>query len=119
MATFPLHYRHTREAATSRRLKKRIHKDIPEYVGPTYRDLSLALERDRTVYRLIARDGDRCYLCQRTFPPATYEIEHIIPCSKGGTDDLYNLGIACRMCNRWKHTRYVSITVAQRMPCFW
>ncbi|WP_260441293.1 HNH endonuclease [Microcystis sp. M31BS1] len=30
------------------------------------------------------------------------EIEHIIPKAKGGSDDEYNLWLACRLCNGYK-----------------
>ena len=34
-----------------------------------------------------------------------FEIDHIIPIAKGGTDDLDNLCLACPECNRYKRNR--------------
>ena len=54
-----------------------------------------------TVYRpkLIERDGDQCIYC---LDLASLEIDHIYPIFQGGTDDLDNLGLACRVCNKSK-----------------
>jgi hypothetical protein len=29
----------------------------------------------------------------------TFEVEHVVPTSRGGADDVSNLGLACRACN--------------------
>jgi hypothetical protein len=53
-------------------------------------------------YRLVAeRAGHRCEYCRApeaifNFP---FEVEHIIPVSKGGSDNTDNLALACRACN--------------------
>jgi hypothetical protein len=51
---------------------------------------------------LLERDGHQCNAC-----PATDDltIDHIIPITKGGTDDLDNLRILCRRCNSSKKDR--------------
>ena len=67
----------------------------------------------------MSRDGDRCYLCQRTLPAIQYEIEHIIPQCRGGTHDHNNLALACPPCNNTKSDRYISLTVANHTPCYW
>jgi hypothetical protein len=36
---------------------------------------------------------------------ARLELEHIIPKSKGGTDDEFNLWLSCPLCNRYKADR--------------
>jgi 5-methylcytosine-specific restriction endonuclease McrA len=61
------------------------------------------------------RDGDRCF-CRRKmrFDVSTgvngeddrgATIDHIIPRSKGGSDDLSNLRLACWECNRRRGNR--------------
>jgi HNH endonuclease len=47
---------------------------------------------------------NRCGYClsSQKFVMARLEIEHIIPVSKGGTDDEMNLWLACPYCNRHK-----------------
>lgn len=56
------------------------------------------------VYEALAdRDGDLCQWCGKT--PATLDakhamtIDHVIPASAGGTDDLRNLQLLCGFCN--------------------
>lgn len=45
-----------------------------------------------------------CYICGSDCE-GKWEVDHVIPISKGGTHDIFNLAIACRMCNRRKHTK--------------
>ena len=53
-------------------------------------------------YPIVARRaGHRCEYCRApeaafNFP---FEVEHIVPIGRGGTDDLSNLALACRACN--------------------
>ena len=42
--------------------------------------------------------GKKCYICNEA-PGDT--IDHVIPLSKGGTNDIENLRLACYNCN-WK-----------------
>lgn len=37
--------------------------------------------------------------------PMPLEIEHILPQAAGGTADEYNLWLACRACNSYKHAK--------------
>jgi len=44
-----------------------------------------------------------CHWCgRRAGPSVKLEVDHIVPVSKGGTDDRWNLVPACRECNRSK-----------------
>lgn len=43
--------------------------------------------------------GHRCVYCGATSQEAKLEVDHVIPVSKGGTNDIGNLVIACRECN--------------------
>ena len=59
------------------------------------------------VRKLLKRDGDRCRWCGIRLvadaPEAAWDrltVDHIIPCSEGGTDALSNLVLACGRCNR-------------------
>jgi hypothetical protein len=57
------------------------------------------------LYKPVAeRCGHRCEYCLASqdlfnFP---FEVEHIVPRSDGGSDDLSNLALACHSCNRIK-----------------
>ena len=48
--------------------------------------------------------GNRCGYClaRQEYVPWVLEIEHIVPKSKGGTDDEENLWLACHSCNLFK-----------------
>lgn len=50
---------------------------------------------------------DRCGYClsPQWLVMARLEIEHIIPMSKGGSDDETNLWLSCPLCNRFKSDR--------------
>jgi len=58
-------------------------------------------------YDVLRRDGFACQYCGRTGEDAVLEIDHIIPVSKGGTNDIGNLQTACRDCNRGKLTNEI------------
>lgn len=59
-------------------------------------------QRDRLALALIERDGYTCAECG-AFENLT--IDHIMPISKGGSDDLDNLRFLCRGCNSKKGDR--------------
>ncbi len=52
------------------------------------------------------RAGGCCEYCgsQARFSPDPFSIEHIMPRSKGGTDEDENLALACQGCNNRKYT---------------
>ncbi len=66
------------------------------------RRLEFAKKRDRLMLALIDRDGAECKKCNRT---NDLGIDHIIPLSKGGGDELNNLQLLCRWCNSRKGDR--------------
>lgn len=43
--------------------------------------------------------------CIQDFSPQPFVLEHIIPKSKNGTDDLENLAFACSACNNSKYDK--------------
>jgi HNH endonuclease len=60
----------------------------------------------------IRQRADGCCeycLSQVAFCPDPFSIEHIIPRSKGGRNDLDNLAIACQGCNNFKYSYIDSI----------
>ena len=56
-------------------------------------------------YDALRRDRFQCFLCGASGGEAKLEVDHIIPISKGGTDDLSNLRCLCFKCNRGKHAK--------------
>lgn len=64
--------------------------------------------RDR-LRRQVSRGHPPCHLCHepidytlRSPDPYSFEIDHVIPRDKGGTDTLDNVAPAHRRCNRTK-----------------
>lgn len=51
----------------------------------------------------LKRDGERCHYCAQQAGP--FVVDHVIPVSKGGTEDPSNLVVACRPCNASKRDR--------------
>lgn len=60
----------------------------------------MARKKDR--FEVFKRDGFTCQYCGRTPPEVILELDHIIPKSKGGTDNIDNYITACFDCNRGK-----------------
>jgi hypothetical protein len=63
---------------------------------------------------LSEQANGRCEYCQcpEAFSPQTFSVEHIVPKSKGGTDDMENLGFSCQGCNGFKSAKVDSIDPA-------
>lgn len=58
-------------------------------------------------FQILKRDNYRCQMCGVTAKDgATLEIDHIIPVSKGGTNDADNLQVLCRDCNAGKSDQW-------------
>lgn len=56
----------------------------------------------RLRFQILRRDGYTCQYCGKTGKDSELEIDHVIPVSRGGTNDEGNLQVACRDCNRGK-----------------
>lgn len=54
----------------------------------------------RKVNLLASRDGGmRCVYCGKTLTHGTATLEHVVPKSKNGPDNIHNLVLACSSCN--------------------
>lgn len=69
----------------------------------------------RERHAIYARDLWTCWLCSERLDPAgdpngpkSLTLDHVIPRSKGGTDEPSNLKTACRMCNSLKGVSVVT-----------
>lgn len=65
-----------------------------------------ARKTGKTVATLRTRDGDCCWICHRGLDftrrvphPYAPTLDHVIERSKGGSNALTNLRLACRVCN--------------------
>lgn len=47
-------------------------------------------------------DIDMCPYCNKKLKPKDLSVDHIIPKSRGGSDDIRNLRLVCKKCNLLK-----------------
>ena len=57
--------------------------------------------------QVASRAMSRCEYClmHQSLQGATFHVEHVVPISKGGSDELPNLSLACPSCNLHKSDR--------------
>lgn len=82
--------------------RKKVEKKAKRHYSQKRRN-QFAGERADLMLALIERDGYQCKSCDNQDDLA---IDHIIPLSKGGSDDLSNLQILCKSCNSSKGDRH-------------
>lgn len=62
---------------------------------------SHTLEDIHAQYR---RQKGKCYYCHKSVG-TDYHVDHVVPLSRGGSDDISNIVIACSHCNCSKHNK--------------
>ncbi len=79
-----------------------------------------ALESRQLKLRLLRRDGAWCCFCKRALPLGEATLEHVIPFSRGGSDDAENLRLSCLACNHDRGVRpfweYSAFAAGRRPP---
>lgn len=79
---------------------------IDEWADPKPSRSTKSTMRPATRAAVWAKTDGRCVYCGiQTNPFSTFSIDHVVPVSKGGTDDLANLVPCCRSCNSRKGAR--------------
>jgi HNH endonuclease len=74
-------------------------------------------------YSIVAARANRvCEYCDapEIISNVAFEVDHTTPLSKGGTDDLENLALCCRICNLRKsdHTTAIDPLTQSTVPLF-
>lgn len=72
----------------------------------------------RLRFEVFTRDKFSCRYCGKSSPTVILEIDHVVPVSEGGTNDLHNLATSCFDCNRGKANIIIDSTNVETMPSF-
>ena len=56
-------------------------------------------------YELLKEANGKCLLCGISAKERPLDVDHIVPRSKGGSDDKSNLQVLCSKCNRGKSNK--------------
>lgn len=64
---------------------------------------------------VFKRDKGMCRYCGASLD-SNYTVDHIVPKSKNGTDDLENLVLSCRSCNSRKSTKTIEEAGMKLLP---
>lgn len=57
------------------------------------------------ILSLFVNQGGRCLVCKSDFADTGYDIDHVIPISKGGEHSPENVQLLCPTCNKRKSAR--------------
>ena len=87
--------------------------DKPENTPFEHRSKASGFISGSVRYKVLARAKGRCEACGISNDERAFDVDHIIPRSKGGTDEPSNLQALCFQCNREKRdtddTDYIAV----------
>ena len=72
---------------------------------PRRTDIDAPIPYRQNRHVLFGEQEGRCNGCRTEFPFRMFEVDHVIPRSRGGTDHIDNLQLLCTHCNRTKGDR--------------
>ena len=76
-------------------------------------DIEAPIPYRQNKHVLFGQQEGLCNGCRTEFPFRIFEVDHIIPQSRGGTDHLESLQLLCPSCNRIKGHRPQEYLVAR------
>ncbi len=63
----------------------------------------------KTIKKYIyERDGRKCHFCRKELSFRQISLDHYLPRSMNGPDDIYNMVLCCKKCNKYKKNRIPS-----------
>ena len=72
---------------------------------PRRTDIDVPIPYRQNKHVLYGQQEGKCAGCRTDFPFKVFEVDHVIPQSRGGTDHFENLQLLCSHCNRLKGDR--------------
>ena len=91
---------------------KKLKARIQEYkdVHPEFRKSEALpfIKRKKMNTRKKLRGNELCPYCGKRLSTYTASTDHIVPLSRGGTNDRSNLVLCCKKCNREKGSKLLS-----------
>ena len=84
---------------------------------PRRTDIDAPINYRQNKHVLYGQQEGQCGGCRMDFPFKIFEVDHVIPQSRGGTDHLDNLQLLCSHCNRLKGDREQSYLIARLGRC--
>ena len=82
--------------------------DIPQRT-----DIEAPINYRQNRHVLFGEQEGKCRGCQMEFPFKMFEVDHMVPSSRGGTDHKSNLQLLCSPCNRIKGDRPMEYLMAR------
>ena len=80
---------------------------------PKRTDIDAPIHYRKNKHILFGQQEGLCAGCRGFFPFKLYDVDHVVPQSRGGTDHLDNLQLLCSHCNRIKGDREQSYLVVR------
>ena len=80
---------------------------------PRRTDIDAPIPYRQNKHVLFGMQEGRCNGCRTEFPFRMFEVDHLIPQSRGGTDHIDNLQLLCAHCNRTKGDRGQEFLIAR------
>ena len=80
---------------------------------PRRTDIEAPIPYRQNRHVLFGQQEGRCNGCKTEFPFRMFEVDHVIPRSRGGIDHIDNLQLLCTHCNRTKGDRPQEYLIAR------